>query len=1294
MASDGKVTIEVDLATDNVQSDSEKIKDILNGIGKADHKIKFGVDAETAKAKIKEISEDVRHLPKEARTELRAIGNKAGIEEFDKFLKLLPKEERVKLLTDFQDKGIVDFQHALSQIPKEKRSDVKLNDNASEPIKRIKKGIEDVPTEHTTKFEADTSSAEQHIGLLGRAQYNVNSSSKSMLSSVKNIVTGLGIYQIAAKASAAVPEQLSGAISRYDTLNNFPKVMQSMGASAKDSNAAIKTLSNGIQGLPTSLDQVAQTTQVFMPLSDNAKEAAKATLALNDAFLASNASTADASRGLEQYKQMLANGKVDMMGWRSIEETMPASLQKVAKSFGIASGSTQELYNKLDSGEISMKQLNQRFIELDGGADGFHKTALNATNGIGTAMENLKNRTKIALEAVIRGFDDMVKTLTGSSIGENINKLSSHFSSFGKNGEQAFESLGKWLKPFIPAFETLGEIAKTVFEGMVAPIQDVINALKGLKNSSGFAKQLNNALKGIASHQKALKALGLAITSVVTGLMAAKGAITVVNAFKKALAGLTAIKNIITSIKSLQGALALLKFAFATNPVGIVVTAVVALGVAFATAYKHSKTFRDGVNKALAATKDFFIGIGKFFTGQLGWEKAIGKEISKIVSTIGKTFSKIGSILKKIGKAAIMAFVYALALPVGIGITIMKPLVKGITSAISSLWPQVKKVWQAAWNGLVTVASAIWKPISKPVQAGLKLIQSLISTGLKAITKLWQREVEFWGTVISTVWNTIKKVVSAGMKALESVISPILKSISNVWSTTWNAISSFVGDVWNGISKTGKKIFGGIRDWMSDILDAISKKWSDVWNGLASAFSGIWDGIKGVAKSGWNAIIGFINTGVDGINSVIHFFGGKKDTVPKLKKLVHGTSANDRDELALVNDEGGDTYREAIVRTNGQVEIPKERNQLVFLNRGDEVIPAKRTAELFGLNRYATGKKGWLSAAWDNVKDWAGDTFEAIEDALKDPLGVLTDLFHKGKNTATDIWKTVGDGAADYLPKTGVEWFKKELQKLEDALTPPNPSGSGVERWRPYIEKAFKELHVTATEGKINKLLRQIQTESGGNPTIPQQISDINSAAGHPAQGLLQFVPSTFNSWAVKGHHQILNGYDQILAAINCLEHGGEGGWGNVGNGHGWMNGGWADRPAIFGEVQGEPELAINPARQTADHYILEAIRARAAKSPNGFAAKLNQMIASQQQAGHQLVAATPATMPAPTLNNNVNNGTDLSGDVTITFQVDSSELARQTYPKYKMMKAQEIIIRNNGGAIPVGNAMPVGGGY
>lgn len=1239
MASDGNVIIEVDLSTNKAKSDAEQIEQVLKDIGKDIPGIEVKVSTTNANQEVSDLKKNLDKVPGKKETRFSGDGTQAAHEA-----------EKVKAETD------------------------------------------KVPDKKTTRYEADTEEASTHIGLLGRAQQQAEGKTTSFTSALKGTAIGMGVFQVAAKAASAVSDQFAGAVSRFDTLNNFPKVMESMGASSNQAHQAIKTLSDGIQGLPTSLDEVATTTQVFMPLSKNANDAAKATLALNDAFLASNATTADASRGLEQYKQMLANGKVDMMGWRSVEETMPASLQKVAKSFGIASGSTQELYQQLNSGKITMKELNDRFIELDGGANGFHKTALQATDGIGTAFKNMGTRTKIALANVLTGFNDMVKDLTGSSIGGNINKLTSQFGDMGKAGQQAFEGLGKDLKPLTPAFKTLGEIIGTIFSAAATTIKDARSAISSLtsplQNSSKFAKPLNDALKGIASHKTALKAVGVVIGSIAEGFAAFGIVVGTVNLVTKSIAGLRA-------------AMVLLNTAMAANPIALTVAVVVALGVAFMTAYNHSKTFRDGINNvvsavkkgfsaALSAVNGFFKTVGKFFTGQLGWEKAIAKEFSNIVNTVGKALSTLVGVFKKIGKAAIMAFVYALALPVGIGITIMRPLIKSIVSGMSQQWSQVKRVWQNAWNGLVAIASAIWKPISKPIQAGLKLIQSLIMAGLKLISRIWQNEVNFWGNIISIVWNTIKKVVTAGMRALEMIITPVLKVISDVWNNTWNAISGFFGNIWNGMSKTGRKAFGGIRDWVEDILDAISKKWSDVWNGLASAFSGIWDGIKSVAKSGWNAIIGFINTGVDGINSVIHFFGGKKETVPKLKKLAHGTSANDRDELALVNDEGGDTYQEAIVRANGKVEIPKNRNQLVFLNRGDEVIPAKKTAEMFGLNRYANGKKGWLSAAWDNVKDWAGDTFEAIEDALKDPLGVLTGLFHKGKNTATAVWHDMGEGAANYLPKVGAEWFKKELQKLEDALTPSNPDGSGVQRWKPYIEKAFKELHANATEAKINKLLRQIQTESGGNPTIRQQISDVNSAAGHPAQGLLQFIPSTFNAWAVKGHGQILNGYDQILAAINALEHGGEGGWGNVGNGHGWANGGWADRPSIFAEVKGEKELAINPARPTSERHILEAIRARAAKSPNGFAAQLNQLIARQQSASQQIQPATPSANEVPTLG----NGGSLSGNVTMNFVVDGTTMARVTYPKYKALMAHEITIRGAGGAVPVGQALPVGGGF
>lgn len=1168
---------------------------------------------------------------------VKADGSNAEKEVVDveKLVQELPKEKLVQLKAQADEKGFNSVQEYLKSLPKERIVDIVAKDNASSTLNNISSNTEATHT-HMSSLKAVMEGT-----FLGNTIYK----------GMEMIVSGL-------------KDMAGQALTSYDALTTFKSTMKFAGF---DTSAIKKSSEDLKEYSKETIYNVGEMSNTAATLAANGvKNYTAVTKSLGNLVAVAGGGAQAMNSASLALTQIVGAGKMYTGDWNQFINMIPGASKKIQDELKKNGAYTGNFRDAMSKGEITAKEFLKAINAL--GDTKVAEKAATDTTKFSTAWQGMQ-------EAVQDGIIKLMDTIGTKGITDTI-------SNFGNVAYDVFDGLAKWIKPLKPAFETLGKIISTIFSGIgdaFKPIGDAIGSItKPLRESSGFAKPLNSALKGIASHKTALKAVGAAIGSIAAGFIAMKSVSAAISGIRLAVSALGRLRTAISGLSLLS------------NLVGIAVLAIVALGTAFVTAYKHSKTFRDGVNKALAATKDFFVGVGKFFTGQLGWEKAIGKEISKIVSTIGKTFSKLGGILKKIGKAAILTFVYALALPVGIGITIMKPLVKEIASEFSRLWLLVKRVWQASWNGLVKVASAIWKPISKPIQAGLKLIQSLIKVGLKLISRIWQNEVNFWGKIISTVWNTIKKVVTAGMRALETIIKPVLKVISDVWNSTWNSISSFFGNVWNGISNTGRKVFGGIRDWMSGILDAISKKWSDVWNGLASAFSGIWDGIKSVAKSGWNAIIGFINTGVDGINSVIHFFGDKKETVPKLKKLAHGTSANDRDELALVNDEGGDTYQEAIVRANGKVEIPKNRNQLVFLNRGDEVIPAKKTAEMFGLSHYAKGKKGWLSAAWDNVKDWAGDTFEAIEDALKDPLGVLTGLFHKGKNTATAVWHDVGEGAANYLPKVGVDWFKKQLEKLQDALTPSNPSGSGAQRWKPYIEKAFKELHVNATEAKINKLLRQIQTESGGNPTIRQQISDINSRSGNPAQGLLQFIPSTFNHWAVKGHGQLLNGYDQILAAINALEHGGEGGWGNVGNGHGWANGGWADRPSIFAEVKGEKELAVNPARPTSERHILEAIRARAAKSPNGFAAQLNQIITRQQMASRQIQPATPPSNEVPTLG----NGGRLSGNLTMNFVVDGTTMARVTYPKYKALMAHEITIRGAGGAVPVGQALPVGGGF
>ena len=99
-----------------------------------------------------------------------------------------------------------------------------------------------------------------------------------------------------------------------------------------------------------------------------------------------------------------------------------------------------------------------------------------------------------------------------------------------------------------------------------------------------------------------------------------------------------------------------------------------------------------------------------------------------------------------------------------------------------------------------------------------------------------------------------------------------------------------------------------------------------------------------------------------------------------------------------------------------------------------------------------------------------------------------------------------------------------------------NGSKGGVSKsasaWKPDIRRAAKAIGVRVSSADVNDVARLIQTESSGNAGVTQQIHDVNSG-GNEAQGLLQYTPGSFNSYAIRGHKNIKNGYDQLLAFFN-----------------------------------------------------------------------------------------------------------------------------------------------------------------
>lgn len=277
-------------------------------------------------------------------------------------------------------------------------------------------------------------------------------------SGIKDIVAGLGLVKIASAAFDVLKSSLDDAIVRFDTMQKYPKVMSALGFSAEDSKKSVGRLADGIDGLPTRLDTVVSTAQRMTSVTGNMNKSTDATIALNNAFLASGASTEDAKRGMEQYIQMLSTGKVDMQSWRSLQETMPIGLQKTAEAMGFVGETAQtDLYAALKDGKVTFKDFQNQLIELGTGTGELAKLAKINSEGIGTSFENLKSAVVKGLANVITALDNATKAVTGKSIAKNIDSLKALVN-------KAFESMTGAIEKATPYFESFGKILSQVFD--------------------------------------------------------------------------------------------------------------------------------------------------------------------------------------------------------------------------------------------------------------------------------------------------------------------------------------------------------------------------------------------------------------------------------------------------------------------------------------------------------------------------------------------------------------------------------------------------------------------------------------------------------------------------------------------------------------------------------------------------------------------------------------------------------------------------------------------------------------
>lgn len=583
-----------------------------------------------------------------------------------------------------------------------------------------------------------------------------------------------------------------------------------------------------------------------------------------------------------------------------------------------------------------------------------------------------------------------------------------------------------------------------------------------------------------------------------------------------------------------------------------------------------SKTTKAIVNTASAETSLTRLGTKATVAGKVG---------SSGLSLIGRGAKIASAGLDLIGgpAGAIMLVVQ--------GLTILyqhnkkfRTFVNGLASSAMSAMGKMGKAFESGAKSAISWTSNMWDRVKKSYQQGQAQTQQQTLQHARQQQKAWN---DIRSNVTNTAQDMMHKAGNAFSNGYNGIInntskwrsnasnlwhdasSKILNTAGNLRSNSTNILSN-MHDKLSGIQSTGLgHMLGGWKDHFGKVINTIESNGSPLHN----AFRNILNGLL-------SPFTNLINGIIKGINWVLDKVGGKSHKLGtfSIGKLANGTPGGGllHDQVALLNDGSGPNFQEMVHFPSGKtVMLPPERNLMMYLPAQTEVLDGERSAKLapmMGISHYAKGSVGdFFSGLWDKGKD----VIDFAEDILKKPIDFMESTFKhfiSGKSDNGSFFSVqLHTSLPVYFAKSMADWVKKQFQEMAD------PAGSGVGRWRPYVVRALGMLHLSSS--LVGRVLKQIQTESGGNP---KALGGDDGLSDGRAMGLMQVKPPTFAAYKLPGHNNIWNGFDNLLAGLNYARHRYGDSLSFLGQGHGYANGGIATQPSIFGEAGAEMAIPLD----------------------------------------------------------------------------------------------------------------------
>lgn len=382
-----------------------------------------------------------------------------------------------------------------------------------------------------------------------------------------------------------------------------------------------------------------------------------------------------------------------------------------------------------------------------------------------------------------------------------VDEFNATVETMASNTDDVGDALNKLETPSVKAKKALNQIKNsgielgTAFLGAVSPVID--------KVASGVEK-LTSWFNNLPTPIKTVIATTMLIIGALSPILIIGGKILVL--VGNVMNILPTITPVITAVKT---AVSGLFTTLLTNPIGLIVTGIVALVAGFMHLWHTSESFRN-----------FWIGLWE------GIKSAVSTAWEAVKSAVSAGITQIGVVINT-AKATILA------------------------------------PFEAVWNGCKTVVTTVWNAISTIISTVIGVISTIISTKWMLISSIISSVMDGIRSIVSNVWNSISSAISGVLESIKTTISTAWNTVKDSISTILGTIKTTVSTIWFNI-KTA--IYNTVIKIVSDVKGAFDKVKSNVVTPITEAktkalqiFDNIKSGIKQKIDGAKDAVKGAVN---------------------------------------------------------------------------------------------------------------------------------------------------------------------------------------------------------------------------------------------------------------------------------------------------------------------------------------------------------------------------------------------------------------------------------------------------